>query len=153
MLSTTQLIIFELGSQCNLGNIHKECPNATRKATGLYELTDEIIAQCITDAYTKLNFTGLVGWHFHNEPMIQYERMFSLMEKNPVARYVLWTNGTIQPDDGRINLFEQVYCTDYTGVNADYYKGCKSITLFPFKRFDKRIQDTNNLSANNRRCL
>jgi hypothetical protein len=85
--------------------------------------------------------------------MIEHERVFGLMESNPEARYVLWTNGTIQPEDERIKLFEQVHCTDYTGVDAEYYKGCRNVSVFPFKRFDKRLRDTEGLPVNKRKCM
>ena len=152
MLGTTQFIIFEIGSRCNLGHLHKECPNMVRQAIGPKVLTDDLILRCIREAYGELNFTGLVGWHFHNEPMIEHERIFSLMEACPEARYVLWTNGTIQPDDKRINLFEQVHCTDYTGIDAGYYAGCHDVSVFKFKRFDKRLDDPNELPPNTRSC-
>ena len=152
MLSTTQFLILEVGSFCNLGKIHPKCPNAIRTPSGPNTLTDEIILQCIDDAYTKFNFTGLVGWHYYNEPMVEYKRIFSLMEKYPNGRYILWTNGTLQPDDPRINLFEQVYCTEYTKINRDYYKGCKSVSVFPPK-FDDRLKDTKSLPENMNRCV
>jgi len=152
MLSTTQFLIFEIGSKCNLGCIHKKCPNSFRTPTGPHVLTDELILQCIKEAYTVFNFTGLIGWHYYNEPMLESQRIFSLMERYPKARYVLWTNGCIQPDDSRINLFEQVYCTNYNNeVNAEYYKGCKSVSIFP-PRFDERLMDTKNLRGNKRSC-
>lgn len=141
MLGTTQFIIFEIGSKCNLGEVHKECPNSVRRPSGPVELTDDIILDCVEEAYGRLNFTGLVGWHFHNEPMLEHERIFGLMERIPKARYVLWTNGTIQPKDSRIGLFEQVHCTDYTGVDRGYYADCKNVTVYPFKGFDGRIED------------
>ena len=152
MLSQTQFVIFELGATCNLGEYHKRCPNFVRMPTSLLSLTDDLILQCIEEAYTKLNFTGLVGWHYYNEPMMQHQRMFSLMEQYPKARYVLWTNGTIQPDDSRINLFEQVHCTNYSGnVNIKYYNGCKSVSMFT-PVFDSRLQDTKYTIENDRLC-
>jgi len=155
MLGTAQFLIFEVGSECNLSKVHTQCPNSIREPSSSQTLTDELILQCIDEAYTKHNFTGLVGWHYHNEPMLEHERIFSLMEKYPKGRYVLWTNGLIQPDDDRINLFEQVYCTDYYpgSVNEEYYSGCEMFSIFPIKRFDDRIKDTKSLPKNNNRCV
>jgi hypothetical protein len=125
-----------------------------REPSGSKVLTDELILQCIDEAYTKHNFTGLVGWHYYNEPMVEHKRVFSLMERYPKGRYILWTNGLIQPDDPRINLFEQVYCTNYypDKVNKDYYNGCKKVSIFP-EHFDNRRQDTANIKRNHNHCL
>lgn len=152
MLSTTQFLIFEIGSKCNLGHIHTKCPNSVRVPTSPNTLTDELILQCVDEAYTKFNFTGLIGWHYYNEPMLEYKRIFSLMERYPKGRYILWTNG-LQPEDSRISLFEQVYCTNYNGmVTAEYYKGCKNVSISSPK-FDERLKDTKNLLKDNNPCF
>lgn len=122
-----------------------------RQPSGPFELSDDMILSCIKEAYTKLNFTGLVGWHYYNEPMLQHNRIFSLMERYPKGRYVLWTNGTIQPRDSRINLFEQVHCSDYTGINREYFKGCKDMSV-QVPKFDSRLKDPKDIPENDRPC-
>jgi hypothetical protein len=151
VLSTTQFLIFEIGCKCNLGHVHGKCPNSIRTPTSTRTLTDDLILKCIDEAYTQHSFTGLVGWHYYNEPMLEHERIFSLMERYPRGRYVLWTNGTIQPDDSRMGLFEQVYCTDYTGINRSYYSRCKNVSIIS-PVFDNRIKDVKRMSEDGGLC-
>ena len=162
MLSTTQFLIFELGPMCNLGAWHKKCPNITRKPTSPTRLRDDQIIQSIHEARDKFNFTGLVGWHYYNEPMIEHKRMYDIMQKCG-GRYVLWTNGKIQPQDDRIGLFEKIVVSQYDDeeLHMDYYygeterypyKGCKDVQFIK-PRFDSRLEDTTKNPPNNRKCF
>lgn len=116
----TQLISFEIGDKCNLTSIHPKCPsNATRHGK---ELTDELILALITKIY-KYGFRGFLAWHYYNEPLLQADRVFSLMEKIkkdfPYSRFLLMTNCTVLPEDRRVKLFNLVLCTDYLNVGLD----------------------------------
>lgn len=121
-LAMTQMLNFELGSACNLGHIHTDCPNMHRERYGSLdtarELTDDDIVACATRAYRELGFTGLVGWIYYNEPLLQAERMFRLMERIkvavPEARFILWTNGTLIPEDvEQYKQFESIIISGY----------------------------------------
>lgn len=124
-MELNHVLVFELGSQCNLGRYHKKCPNMHPERYVLVdtsrELDDDTIVECAVSAYQKHGFTGLIAWHFYNEPTLQSERMFALMdrirEQIPQSRFLLWTNGTRFPvDPTRIKMFSLVYITDYFGL-------------------------------------
>jgi radical SAM protein with 4Fe4S-binding SPASM domain len=112
------MLTFEIGQDCNLSQIHRKCPIHTIKRTERM-LTDEIIINTAIEAYTNLNFDGLIMWSLYNEPMLHSERILNLMvqirKKVPQSRFLLWTNGTILIEDIRMKLFEQIYVTNYFG--------------------------------------
>jgi hypothetical protein len=120
-MDKTQFLIFELGRQCNLGAIHTACPNLhkDRFAESIRELDDETILRIARDVYWDHGFRGLVGWHYYNEPLLQQERMFRLMDaikwECPQAGFILWTNGTRLPADcAEFAKFDQIHITDYS---------------------------------------
>ena len=98
MLPYTQFLIFELGNKCNFSKIHPKCPILARTESNR-KVPDEKIVELVKQAYDELGFTGLVAWHFYNEPMLQWKRMIKLMEmiqaQVPKSRFLLWTNGSI----------------------------------------------------------
>lgn len=130
-LKYTQMMNFEIGDKCNLTGIHSKCPsNVVRQGK---ELTDEVILSLVNEVYTKYGFRGFLAWHYYNEPMLQANRIFNLMEQIrkefPESRFLLWTNCTILPKDNRIKFFEKAFCTDYLNVGysklLEYFKeGC-----------------------------
>lgn len=119
----TQFLIFELGRGCNLGHVHTACPNLSKERFAKLDsdrsLDDETIVDVAVQFHRQYGFTGMVGWHYYNEPLLQADRMFRLMERIssnvPEARYVLWTNGNLLPEDcSRFREFAQIHVTDYT---------------------------------------
>lgn len=121
-LALVQILEFELGSKCNLGHEHKECPNLHPERYGTLdtsrELDDETIVACAVQAYRELGFTGLIGWIYYNEPLLQAERMFGLMDRikqqAPQARFILWTNGYLIPEDcDAYKAFSQIVISNY----------------------------------------
>ncbi|MFA5054406.1 MAG: SPASM domain-containing protein [Parcubacteria group bacterium] len=122
MPALTQLLSIELCRDCNLGHVHTACPNknAERYAhTDTHRvLNDGMIVRFATRFY-KRGFTGLVAWHYYNEPLLAKDRMFLLMRQikaiTPQARFLLWTNGTLLPADcSDFAAFGQIHVTDYT---------------------------------------
>lgn len=121
-LALVQVLEFELGSKCNLAREHDKCPNLhfdryadldTSK-----ELDDETIVKLAAAAYHDLGFTGIVGWIYYNEPLLQADRMFRLMgrirDAVPHARFMLWTNGMlIPPDCDAYRQFCQIIVSGY----------------------------------------
>ena len=125
-MDKTQILSIELGSECNLGCLHQACPNRSPEryahVDSEWPLEDDAIVRLVSEFYAR-GFAGLVAWHYYNEPLIQIERMFGLMdwiaEKTPKARFLLWTNGTLIPSDcRRFAAFEQCHVTHYGGDNA-----------------------------------
>jgi hypothetical protein len=130
-MNLTQCLIFEIGRACNLGAVHKKCPNLhperfTRLDTSR-ELDDDTIVACARAAYWSHGFTGVVGWHYYCEPTLWMPRILALMDRitaaAPQARFILWTNGTRpQPPEvlRRFTLIRQTdYSRDPTGSGLD----------------------------------
>jgi hypothetical protein len=106
----TQYLIFELGSKCNLAKEHwGRCPSGDKDRYGSLDtsrqLTDDQILQAARQAH-EMGFTGRIGFHYYNEPTLQWERMLDLMHNIgnavPSQTFVLWTNGF------NLNRLEQI---------------------------------------------
>lgn len=122
----TQLVNFELGTDCNLGPKHKACPNRHPDRYGNLDtsriLRDKDILRVARRLHHEFGFYGLVGWHYYNEPLLYEKRMFSLMEKLskliPGIRFILWTNGHNIPQDlescKKYGTFEKIFVTKHT---------------------------------------
>lgn len=160
-LAVTQILEFELGSKCNLGPIHKECPNMAPDRYGTLdtsrELDDDTIISIAVRAYQELGFNGMVGWIYYNEPLMQKERMFRLMEaiksQAPKARFILWTNGYfIEEDCERYSQFTQIVISGYDerseqGLKRLQAKGIQSeIRYFQDATLDNRMVSIQPLS-------
>ncbi|HUS38545.1 MAG TPA: SPASM domain-containing protein [Pirellulales bacterium] len=151
-LRTLQMIEFELGSACNLGHMHPECPNLHPERYGNLdvsrELDDDTIISAAVDAYENLGFTGLVGWIYYNEPLLEADRMFHLMReikwRAPRARFILWTNGMMIPDDcERYRDFSQIVVSEYNSASRRGFDRLIShgidAKLLPNAKMDDRL--------------
>lgn len=128
MPKITQYLSIEFHPVCNLGTAHPQCPN-THAERWLHvsterTLTDDAIVELATRFYEEFGFRGLVAWHYYNEPLVQACRMFELMRlirrATKKARFTLWTNGTLLPEDLRLfRRFETIYVTDYGNLNQE----------------------------------
>lgn len=143
MLSYTQFLILELSSKCNYSHLHPKCPvslrNMKKKITSL---SDDKIVNLAVEAYEKHNFTGLIGFHFYSEPLLQNNRMVQLIKiiKKivPKSRFVLWTNGAYI--DSAFDVFDKVFVTNYYDIPSFYFKqyfSCETNVLDV--KFDDRI--------------
>jgi hypothetical protein len=137
-LALTQMIEFELGSKCNLGHIHSDCPNMHPDRYGDLDTTcvldDDTIVRCAVEAYRDLGFTGMIGWIYYNEPLLQMDRMFGLMDRikaeAPKARFILWTNGMLVPEDcSRFKAFTQIIVSEYNEQSRRGYERLASAGL------------------------
>ncbi|NCC33904.1 MAG: hypothetical protein EOM24_18090 [Chloroflexia bacterium] len=119
-MKRTRLLSIEIGTRCNMAKRHTLCPiNQQRDTFGFPLLTDARIVRVIADAH-RAGFRGLVGFHYYNEPMLYWGRIKRLVAsariETPEARYILWTNGTILPDDfADERIFSSIVVTDYNG--------------------------------------
>ena len=122
----TQFLIFEICEACNLGAVHTWCPNRSpdrfANSTGRRPLSDDQIAALAHEAYTQHGFTGQVGWHYYNEPLLALPRLKALMARikaeTPAARFVLWSNGTKVPKDAaELGQFEIANFTNYDNTD------------------------------------
>ncbi len=126
-LSLLQIIDFELGEKCNLGHVHDACPNLHPERFSLLntekQMSDELIIESAVTAYEKLGFTGLIGFHYYNEPLMQSKRLFRLAAtikgKVPKARFLLWTNGMLIPENvDQYHIFDQIVISGYNAESA-----------------------------------
>ena len=129
-----QFLIFEICKECNLGAKHGECPNRAPERYGRGDcskpMTDEMIIDIAERFYNEFGFTGFIGWHYYNEPLLAKERVLALMVKIKArvqaARFVLWTNGTLLPADCQeLSGFGLAWVTNYDG--GDYNRIRKAI--------------------------
>lgn len=122
------------------------CPSQTRDR-GVVRLSDDMIFNLAVEAYEEHGFRGLVGFHYYNEPMAEAPRMLSIMERIKArlpeqARFILWTNGLIQPDDSRVAMFEQVHVSDYYNQAEKlrhYFRHNPNVNVFT-PVFDDRLK-------------
>ncbi|MFA5532803.1 MAG: SPASM domain-containing protein, partial [Candidatus Shapirobacteria bacterium] len=126
----TQFLIFEICRECNLGAVHTKCPNTDPARFANVDtsrmLDDETIIETAVTMIRVHGFRGCIGWHYYNEPLLKAARILSLMqrirEREPSARFVLWTNGTKIPTDpaalSRLSAFDRAWVTNYDG--GDY---------------------------------
>jgi hypothetical protein len=86
-------------------------------------LGDETIIDAAVTAYEKLGFTGLIGFHYYNEPLLQAKRLFrvaaNILGRAPKARFLLWTNGMLIPENvDQYSLFDQIVISGYNEESA-----------------------------------
>lgn len=142
-LRYTQFLILEAGATCNMN--HEACPVRARDP-GTRLLDVDKMVQLAVEAYLFHGFYGFVGFHYYNEPMLEFEKIVAaangIKQHAPAARFILWTNGTIRPEDARMTLFDQVYCSDYTN-EADrlwgYYQRFTRNVQIITPQFDQRL--------------
>ncbi|HUC85341.1 MAG TPA: glycosyltransferase, partial [Candidatus Acidoferrales bacterium] len=129
----------------------------TRSQTGT-PLTDDKIIELAVKAYEQNHFQGLVGWHFYNEPMLQINRILSLMERIrarvPAARFLLWSNGTIPCNDPRMTMFSLANVSDYFNnepLLRKRFNALKNLNIGS-RVFDDRLTSPMG-AASKKRCL
>jgi len=127
LLSLVQLVSIEFHAACNLAAAHDACPTARAdRYAGVVKdrtLDDDTIVDLAARLAQDYGFRGLFCWHAYNEPLVQMGRMFGLMGRIsaevPDARYLLWTNGTLLPEDCRsFSRFSNIQVSDYGGADS-----------------------------------
>lgn len=127
-LYLTQLLTFEIGTECNRSCVHTRCPNGSPQRYSLLdtsrELDCETVVACAEAAYRKHNFRGLIAWHYYNEPTLYPDRIAeytqAIKARVPGARFLLWTNGTATNwICDHFDLFDRVIQTGYPEKNPN----------------------------------
>ena len=148
----TQFLIFEICRECNFGLRHPKCPNSNparcKHCDCSAPMTDDQIIATAKEAY-GLGFRGLIGWHYYNEPLMDADRMFALMERIkreiPAARFVLWTNGRLTPKNPealeKFRAFELAWVTKYDALDYSRIKKVIPKAIFCQWALDNRISD------------
>lgn len=117
-------IMFEFHTMCNLSDAHPWCPSGHRYGDGP-TLRDADIVDLACLAWRDFDFRGRFGFHYYNEPMVQWERLLGLLDliqaELPEATFALWTNGThIDASmEADLNRFAVVVVTDYGNIDTD----------------------------------
>lgn len=114
-------LAFEINNECQLTNLHKECPRNTRKLIGNPIETKDIIGflqHCL-----KRGFDGLVNVHYYNEPLLSKDKLIEIINAVPEAKYSLWTNGInlSLDDESFIKRFTDVMVTIYPETNINVF--------------------------------
>lgn len=119
MIKDLRYLCFELRPECNYTSRHPWCPSICRQHGTGPLITDDTIEKFILACQDR-GFTGLVGFHFYSEPLLDIERILAFMERLPSARYVLWTNGSLLEASSRgwLPRFAQVSISLYGEFEA-----------------------------------
>jgi len=160
----TQMLMLELGHLCNLAKEHGACPTTTRKKVTVGMPLSQIERVAIgSAAYKQHGFRGIIGFHYYNEPMLRarevFDTMLAIKDEVPMARFILWTNGTITPDDENMRLFDRIVCSNYKddpSLDSYYRRFAGNVQVNPANgnwAFDGRIEDWHNNGIDNRPCL
>ena len=143
-----QILIFEIGTGCNLGQAHAgRCPNTHPDrwigTEGRRPLTDDLILRLTIEAYEQHGFRGYIGWHLYCEPLLYWDRIRPLMlhirQRVPDARFLLWTNGTRLPKPAlQLTIFDQVQVTNYGEADLSALAGIFNVGRITSPRWDCR---------------
>ena len=152
-MNTTGYLSIEICRECNLGGLHKRCPNMhpDRYAAMPHEapVSDGQLIAIVHEMYRRYGFQGRVAFHYYNEPLMAAPRMWSLMAAItvavPEATFALWSNGTLLPEDcSDFTRFAEIHITDYQlaehrAVNLSALKKACPYTQVHRWGFDDRI--------------
>lgn len=127
-LSYLKTISIEIGSDCNLKNVHEVCPAAKLQRNEDLTLSSERICEIMDEAVNN-GFDGLFAFHFYNEPLLYIGRINEIASKRPNYKYLLWSNGTLvkklMNEGYDFNIFEQIIFTCYDEAYRDQLEELK----------------------------
>jgi len=114
--SYLKTISIEIGSDCNLKNIHTVCPANVMKRSDKDILSVEEICKVMDEAVDN-GFKGFFAFHFYNEPLMYIDRISDVMQRRPQYKYLLWSNGVlvnkVKEKGFDFNLFDKIVFTCY----------------------------------------
>jgi MoaA/NifB/PqqE/SkfB family radical SAM enzyme len=120
-LDNLNLLSFEIGTGCQLNNLHKECPihrqeRHPNRSHG--HLTPERIARTIDQA-RELGFHGWAAFHYYNEPLLYMKEILQVMNLTRYEKFLLWTNGLLLAEHrSSLDRFHTIHVTDYQLPNS-----------------------------------
>lgn len=159
ILSETSLLSFEVADCCNLMKEHNKCPINHRKYKySEFCLDEDIIVDTLRTAI-QLGFTGLVAFHYYNEPLLKRELIMNVIEHVPEGRFLLWTNALLLDRNVKNNeflrKFSQVNITCYNFSDLPFFQALKeyygNIEIFDWE-LDDRLQIYEKTIINNLSC-
>jgi len=158
-LGETSLLSFEITNHCNLQHKHDMCPvNCRRYYKEGKALDKTSIVQTIKKA-REMGFTGMVSFHYYNEPLLKKDLILSVMDEMPECKYLVWTNGILLSRNVKENQFLKrftkvcITCYDIKDMPffeelRDYYK---NIEIFDWE-LDDRLEIYNKTNVNRLSC-
>jgi hypothetical protein len=157
-----QFLDFEICSECNLAAKHSQCPSSHPERYSHLNtdrtLDDDTIVDIAVRAYTEFEFRGCIGWHYYNEPLLQKERIFKLIErikaKVPSAKFLLWTNGELIGENcDELKVFDKIWITNYRKQDFSRVSKVVKHTTILNPHLDKRLTDVYADTHNNSPCV
>ncbi|MCK4258889.1 MAG: SPASM domain-containing protein [Halanaerobiales bacterium] len=130
-LSKTTILSFEICDECNLKQVHAKCPiNQCEYDKRFGPLTVEKITKSIDEAQ-ELGFEGYVAFHYHNEPLLELEKVQQVISAKGDVKYLLWTNGLLLSRDisanDFLNDFDCIVITCYDQNDMPFFEEIKSM--------------------------
>lgn len=119
-MKCTQLLTFEVGTDCNLSAAHHlHCPIAIpdrfAAVNTSHPMPDDTIVVAINTA-VDAGFCGMVSYHSYCEPLLYIDRIEHIISSTPNARHLLWTNGTLINSgvpSHRLSIFDKIIVSNY----------------------------------------
>ncbi len=125
-----QRISFEISNTCNYTSIHPECPVSCYNHS---KILDKKIIFKVIDELKELNYSGYIAFHRYNEPMINKERLYSILEyinkALPNAKMAILTNGSYLNQE-ELNTLERhnVWSVSVSAYSKKEYIRLKRLT-------------------------
>lgn len=158
-LEKTSLISFEITNSCNLQSFHEKCPINCRKYQISEQTLDKQNIVCTIKAAKKMGFSGMVAFHYYNEPLLKKKLILSIIDEIPECKYLLWTNGLLLSrkveDNAFLRKFTLVCLTCYDKDNMVFFQELsnyyKNIEIFDWK-LDDRLEIYSKTQPNRLSC-
>lgn len=102
----------ELSNVCNLKC--KGCPSTVveKKHHLPFKIVEKVLKELL-----DMKFTGMIGFHRYNEPLID-PRLFKILDITPFP-VVIWTNGTVLTSELKDELKCETIITDHSKCELD----------------------------------
>lgn len=158
-LRETSLISFEITNRCNMQHIHEKCPINCRKYKVKEQSLDKWSIVRTIKMAKKMGFSGMVAFHYYNEPLLEKDLILSIMAEDPSCKYLLWTNGLLLSrnvlENKFLEQFTLVCITCYDKVDMPFFQEIRdyynNVQIFDWE-LDDRLEIYNKRVANPLSC-
>ena len=144
-LTETSLISFEITNGCNLQNMHDKCPINCRKYKTKGKSLDKLSVVRTIKKAQEMGFTGMVAFHYYNEPLLKKDLVLSIIDEVPNCKYLLWTNALLLSrkveENEFLKKFTKVCITCYDRADMEFFQQLssyyKNIEIFDWELDDR----------------
>lgn len=120
----TQFFVMEIGKGCNLAEKHEKCPSGYpgrwANVNTDHSLTVDVMVGLAHDAHAS-GFRGNIAFHYYNEPTLDWGHLMNVIRRIkkaiPGQKFTLWTNGTLLEPTDELREFDQIWVSNYDGVD------------------------------------